>query len=105
MWKLRSREWLSHPSTVWWSLPSVWGVAFPKRVEVMARALAVEWGVHGVRSSLIAPGYIQTRLIDHLVARGRINLSDLQHRTPLTQHEPRWRSFFLHLLRRTTPIK
>lgn len=52
-------------------------------VAMMAKALAIEWGAHGVRSNAIAPGYVQTKLIDDLVARGRIDLPSLERRTPL----------------------
>lgn len=52
-------------------------------VAMMAKALAIEWGAQGVRSNAIAPGYVHTKLIDDLVARGRIDVPKLERRTPL----------------------
>jgi NAD(P)-dependent dehydrogenase (short-subunit alcohol dehydrogenase family) len=74
-------------------ISSIFGVlAAPERlpycvskagVAMMAKALAIEWGASGVRSNAIAPGYVHTRLIDDLVARGRIDVQALEARTPL----------------------
>jgi NAD(P)-dependent dehydrogenase (short-subunit alcohol dehydrogenase family) len=77
------------------SISSIYGItAAPERlaycvskagVAMMAKALAIEWAAQGVRSNAIAPGYVQTRLVDDLVARGRIDLAELQRRTPLAR--------------------
>lgn len=75
------------------SIASIYGlVAAPERlpycvskagIAMMAKALAIEWGEYGVRSNAIAPGYVRTRLVEDLVARGRIDLEALARRTPL----------------------
>lgn len=75
------------------NVSSIYGlVAAPERlaycvskagVAMMAKVLASEWGECGVRVNAIAPGYVQTPLIDDLVARGRIDLDRLRARTPL----------------------
>lgn len=75
------------------AISSIYGVvAAPERlaycvskagVAMMAKALAIEWGTHGVRSNAIAPGYVYTKLIEDLVARGRIDVPKLERRTPL----------------------
>jgi NAD(P)-dependent dehydrogenase (short-subunit alcohol dehydrogenase family) len=75
------------------AISSIYGiVAAPERlaycvskagIAMMAKALAVEWSASGVRSNAIAPGYVRTRLIDDLIARGRIDVKALESRTPL----------------------
>lgn len=75
------------------AISSIYGVvAAPERlaycvskagVAMMAKALAIEWGGSGVRSNAIAPGYVHTKLIEDLVARGRIDVPKLERRTPL----------------------
>ena len=74
-------------------LSSVYGVvAAPERiayvasksaVSAMAKALAIEWGPHGVRVNAMAPGYVKTALVDDLVARGRLDPTKLIAKTPL----------------------
>lgn len=51
-------------------------------VEMMTRALAVEWAQFGIRVNGVAPGYVQTHLLDELVEQGRVDLPGILHRTP-----------------------
>lgn len=48
----------------------------------MTRVMAIEWARFGIRVNCIAPGYIRTDLIDELVAAGKLELGDLERRTP-----------------------
>ena len=52
-------------------------------VAQLARTLACEWGKFGVRVNALAPTYINTPMIERLVAEGKIDLVRLQRRTPL----------------------
>jgi len=51
-------------------------------VEMMTRALAVEWAQYGIRVNGVAPGYVKTRLLDELVKQGRLDLDSILRRTP-----------------------
>lgn len=51
-------------------------------VEMMTRALAVEWAQYGIRVNGVAPGYVQTQLLDELVEQGRVDLDGILRRTP-----------------------
>ena len=52
-------------------------------VSNLVRTLASEWGPHGVRVNAIAPGYVQTDMLETLVQQGIIDRAALLARTTL----------------------
>jgi NAD(P)-dependent dehydrogenase (short-subunit alcohol dehydrogenase family) len=75
------------------NLCSIYGiVAAPNRlaytaskaaVAMMTRSLAVEWASLGIRVNAVAPGYVQTALLQDLATSGRVDMAALKRRTPL----------------------
>lgn len=51
-------------------------------VVMLTKVMANEWAPAGLRINALAPGYIQTALVDELVQAGRMNLDALTRRTP-----------------------
>jgi len=51
-------------------------------VDHMTRVMAIEWARYGIRVNCIVPGYIRTDLIDQLAREGKLELADLERRTP-----------------------
>jgi NAD(P)-dependent dehydrogenase (short-subunit alcohol dehydrogenase family) len=52
-------------------------------IVAMTRAMACEWGGQGLRVNAIAPGYVQTALIQELADAGRVDIERIRRRTPL----------------------
>lgn len=52
-------------------------------LEGMARALAVEWAVDGIRVNAVAPGYTRTSLMQTAIDSGRLDTTPLIRRIPL----------------------
>jgi len=52
-------------------------------VDHMTRVLAIELAKHRIRVNCVAPGYVQTDLIDTLVHDGKLTIDALERRTPL----------------------
>ena len=51
-------------------------------VDHMTRVMAIEWARYGIRVNCIAPGYIESDMIDGLEADGKLTAIDLIKRTP-----------------------
>lgn len=51
-------------------------------IDQMTRVLAIEWARYGIRVNCVAPGYIQTDMIDRLEEDGKLTVRDLKRRTP-----------------------
>ena len=51
-------------------------------VEHMTRVMAIEWARYNIRVNCIAPGYIESDMIDGLEADGKLTAIDLIKRTP-----------------------
>lgn len=49
----------------------------------MTQAMAVEWGLRGVRVNAVAPGYVRTALVDRLVRQGALKTDAIEARTPM----------------------
>lgn len=51
-------------------------------VDHMTRVMAIEWARLGIRVNCIAPGYVRTDMIDELERDGKLDVRDLERRTP-----------------------
>lgn len=52
-------------------------------VSMMAKNLACEWSLSGVRINAIAPGFIRTPMTDRLIEAGKIDETVIADRTPM----------------------
>lgn len=87
-----ARHMVAQGSGVILNTASMYGtVAAPERaaycaskaaVVMLTKVLAVEWAPKGLRVNALAPGYVQTALVQELVSTGRMDLAALKKRTP-----------------------
>ena len=52
-------------------------------ISSMTEAMASEWARDGIRVNAVAPGYVLTELVKELVAKGALNLGDIEQNTPM----------------------
>jgi NAD(P)-dependent dehydrogenase (short-subunit alcohol dehydrogenase family) len=66
-------------------------VAFPERasycsakagVMALTKVLASEWAKYNINVNAIAPGYVETELLNNLVSQGKLQIKELQGKTP-----------------------
>jgi NAD(P)-dependent dehydrogenase (short-subunit alcohol dehydrogenase family) len=75
------------------NISSINGIgAFPERVCYnsakagvmgLTRVLGCEWARYNINVNAIAPGYVNTYLVQDLVAKGTLDITELETRTPL----------------------
>ena len=66
------------------SLPGRVAYQASKRgLDAVTETLGIEWGRRGIRVVSINPGWVGTPLIDEAVRAGKLNIHDLERRTPL----------------------
>ena len=66
------------------AVPATLGYCASKAAtDQMTRVMAIEWARLGIRVNCVAPGYVQTDLVDDLAQEGKLTLRDLERRTPL----------------------
>ncbi len=54
-------------------------------IAALTEAMASEWARDGIRVNAVAPGYVMTDLVRDLIARGALNPSDIEDRTPMAR--------------------
>ena len=75
------------------NLASLYGIAAaPERLGycvtktgavTITKTLAIEWASKGVRVNALAPGYIKTALVNHLLETGAYDIESIEKRTPM----------------------
>jgi 3-oxoacyl-[acyl-carrier protein] reductase len=74
------------------NIASINGImAFPERasycsakagVMALTKVLASEWAKYNINVNAVAPGYVETELLNTLVSQGKLNIKELKDRTP-----------------------
>jgi NAD(P)-dependent dehydrogenase (short-subunit alcohol dehydrogenase family) len=87
-----ARRMLPEKTGVIINMASMYGiVAAPERlaycvtksgVIMLTKTLAIEWAAEGLRVNAIAPGYVQTALVNDLISSDRLDVAALTRRTP-----------------------
>ncbi len=66
-------------------------VAFPERacycsakagIMALTKVLASEWAKHNISVNAVAPGYVETELVNNLASQGKLKIEELKGRTP-----------------------
>lgn len=52
-------------------------------VIALTQVFAVEWAEYNIRVNAVAPGYINTELVEKNVARGVVDIAGVMRRTPM----------------------
>ncbi len=52
-------------------------------VIMLTKVLAIEWAKYNIRVNAIAPGYVETKLVQDLVSRGVLDVEALKRRIPM----------------------
>ncbi|MBJ8470990.1 MULTISPECIES: SDR family NAD(P)-dependent oxidoreductase [Acinetobacter] len=88
-----ARVWLGNKQGSIVHLASIWGImGTPFRygyspakaaVVMLTRDLACEWGRSGIRVNALAPGYVNTPMIEKLNIEGKVDIAKLSARTAL----------------------
>ncbi|MGB0748734.1 MAG: SDR family NAD(P)-dependent oxidoreductase [Magnetospiraceae bacterium] len=52
-------------------------------IVAMTKSMGSEWGARSIRVNAVAPGYVQTALVDKLIADGLLDGESITKRTPL----------------------
>ncbi len=86
------REMIKQKSGKIINIASINGVAaFPERacycsakagVIALTKVLGIEWAKYNINVNAVAPGYVETELVNNLVSQGKLNIKELAERTP-----------------------
>jgi NAD(P)-dependent dehydrogenase (short-subunit alcohol dehydrogenase family) len=52
-------------------------------IAAMTKSMACEWARGGLRVNAVAPGYVRTKLVEDIAAKGLIDLNKIESRTPM----------------------
>jgi NAD(P)-dependent dehydrogenase (short-subunit alcohol dehydrogenase family) len=51
-------------------------------VMALTKVLASEWAKHNINVNAVAPGYVETELVNNLASSGKLNIDEIKRRTP-----------------------